>query len=251
MLGPGVDITRNPLNGRNFEYAGEDPYLAGRAAAALITGIQSQHVIAIVKHYALNDQEASRMTDSSDASERTMQEIDLPRLRRRGQGRGRLGHVLLQPHQRRVRVREPRDAARRARSPVRLHRVRHVQLGRQPFDRCVSERRHGHGDAGGHQHQPRVLRAGPAGRGPERAGLDVHAERDGLPDPLHHVPDRAVRPRPGRGRAGCGDAGDRRRQPGDGDPDRRRGDGGARERRQRPASERPGQEDRGDRPGGE
>jgi beta-glucosidase len=78
MLGPGVDIARNPLNGRNFEYAGEDPYLAGQAAAAIIRGIQSQHVIATVKHYALNDQETNRNTDSSDASERTMQEIDLP-----------------------------------------------------------------------------------------------------------------------------------------------------------------------------
>jgi beta-glucosidase len=78
MLGPGVDIARNPLNGRAFEYAGEDPYLAGQAAAGMIQGIQSQHVIATVKHYALNDQEAARMTDSSDASERTIEEIDLP-----------------------------------------------------------------------------------------------------------------------------------------------------------------------------
>ncbi|HTX12450.1 MAG TPA: glycoside hydrolase family 3 C-terminal domain-containing protein [Solirubrobacteraceae bacterium] len=78
LLGPGVDIARNPLNGRNFEYMGEDPYLAGQSAAAVIEGIQSQHVIATVKHYALNDQETDRTTDSSDASERTMQEIDLP-----------------------------------------------------------------------------------------------------------------------------------------------------------------------------
>jgi len=78
LLGPGVDIARNPLNGRNFEYMGEDPYLAGQSAAAVIKGIQSQHVIATVKHYALNDQETDRTTDSSDASERTMQEIDLP-----------------------------------------------------------------------------------------------------------------------------------------------------------------------------
>jgi beta-glucosidase len=78
LLGPGVDIARNPLNGRNFEYMGEDPYLAGQSAAAVIEGIQSQHVIATVKHFALNDQETDRTTDSSDASERTMQEIDLP-----------------------------------------------------------------------------------------------------------------------------------------------------------------------------
>ena len=78
LLGPGVDIARNPLNGRNFEYMGEDPYLAGQSAAGVIRGIQSQHVIATVKHYALNDQETDRTTDSSDASERTMQEIYLP-----------------------------------------------------------------------------------------------------------------------------------------------------------------------------
>jgi beta-glucosidase len=78
LLGPGMDIARTPLNGRNFEYAGEDPYLAGRAVAAVIRGLQSEHVVATAKHYALNDQETNRNTDSSDASVRTMQEIDLP-----------------------------------------------------------------------------------------------------------------------------------------------------------------------------
>jgi beta-glucosidase len=78
QLAPGVDIARNPLNGRNFEYAGEDPYLAGQTAVAEIRGIQSQHVAATVKHFALNDQETNRMSDSSDADERTMQEIHLP-----------------------------------------------------------------------------------------------------------------------------------------------------------------------------
>ncbi|HEX3705089.1 MAG TPA: glycoside hydrolase family 3 C-terminal domain-containing protein [Mycobacteriales bacterium] len=78
QLAPGIDIARNPLAGRSFEYAGEDPYLAGQTGAAEIEGIQSQHVAATVKHYALNDQETDRMTDSSDASVRTMQEIDLP-----------------------------------------------------------------------------------------------------------------------------------------------------------------------------
>jgi beta-glucosidase len=78
QLAPGVDIARNPLNGRNFEYAGEDPYLAGQTGVAEIEGIQSEHVAATVKHYALNDQETNRMTDSSDVDERTMQEIHLP-----------------------------------------------------------------------------------------------------------------------------------------------------------------------------
>src|SRR3954452_7921811 len=78
QLAPGVDIARAPLNGRNFEYAGEDPYLSGQTGAAEIEGIQSQHVAATVKHYALNDQETNRMSDSSDADERTMEEIHLP-----------------------------------------------------------------------------------------------------------------------------------------------------------------------------
>ena len=78
QLAPGVDIARTPLNGRNFEYTGEDPYLAAQTGAAEIEGIQSQHVLATVKHYALNDQETNRMTDSSNVDERTMQEIHLP-----------------------------------------------------------------------------------------------------------------------------------------------------------------------------
>ena len=78
VFGPGVNVARNPLNGRGFEYAGEDPLLAGATAAALIRGIQSKHVIATVKHLALNDQETNRTTMSSDASERVQQELYLP-----------------------------------------------------------------------------------------------------------------------------------------------------------------------------
>src|SRR3954452_4430207 len=78
QLAPGVDIARSPLGGRNFEYAGEDPYLSGQTGVSEIEGIQSQHVAATVKHYALNDQETNRMSDSSDVDERTMEEIHLP-----------------------------------------------------------------------------------------------------------------------------------------------------------------------------
>ena len=78
VLAPGADILRTPLNGRQWEYAGEDPYLTGQTVAAEVTGLQSQHVLATVKHYALNDQEADRMTASSDADDRTIHEIDLP-----------------------------------------------------------------------------------------------------------------------------------------------------------------------------
>jgi beta-glucosidase len=77
-LAPGVDIGRVPMNGRTFEYYGEDPFLSGRTAASVIRGAQSEHVIATVKHYAANDQETNRMTVSADVDERTLEEISLP-----------------------------------------------------------------------------------------------------------------------------------------------------------------------------
>ena len=78
MLAPGINIARTPLNGRNFEYAGEDPFLSGQVGAAIVNGIQSQNIIATVKHFAVNSQEANRMTVSSNVDERTLQEIYLP-----------------------------------------------------------------------------------------------------------------------------------------------------------------------------
>ncbi len=79
ILGPGMNIYRAPMNGRNFEYFGEDPYLASRMAVATIEGIQGfQHVIATAKHFAGNNSEFARMTLSSDIDERTLREIYLP-----------------------------------------------------------------------------------------------------------------------------------------------------------------------------
>ncbi|HXN47351.1 MAG TPA: glycoside hydrolase family 3 C-terminal domain-containing protein [Bryobacteraceae bacterium] len=78
LLAPGVNIYRAPMNGRNFEYFGEDPYLASRMAVAYIEGVQSQSVIATVKHYIGNNSEWGRMRISSDIDERTMREIYLP-----------------------------------------------------------------------------------------------------------------------------------------------------------------------------
>ncbi len=78
LLGPGVNIFRAPMCGRNFEYFGEDPYLSGQTAAAYIRGVQSQGVIATVKHYAANNQEYDRHNVSSDMDERTLREIYLP-----------------------------------------------------------------------------------------------------------------------------------------------------------------------------
>jgi beta-glucosidase len=78
LLGPGVDIYRAPMNGRNFEYFGEDPFLAAHTAVSYIEGVQSQGVIATVKHFAANDEEYDRHNVSSDLDERTLREIDLP-----------------------------------------------------------------------------------------------------------------------------------------------------------------------------
>jgi beta-glucosidase len=78
VLGPGVNIKRSPLCGRNFEYLSEDPHLAGRMAAAIVDGLQSQQVGGCVKHFAANNQETDRMRVSADADERTLREIYLP-----------------------------------------------------------------------------------------------------------------------------------------------------------------------------
>ncbi len=76
-IGGGVDIMREPRNGRNFEYAGEDPILAGTLVGQLAMGVQSQHVMGDIKHYALNDQETGRNIVDIHMDQRTMRETDL------------------------------------------------------------------------------------------------------------------------------------------------------------------------------
>lgn len=78
LLGPGINMKRSPLCGRNFEYFSEDPYLTGELANSYITSIQDQGIAACVKHFAANNQETRRMSGSSEVDERTLHEIYLP-----------------------------------------------------------------------------------------------------------------------------------------------------------------------------
>lgn len=78
LLGPGFNIARTPLCGRNFEYMGEDPFLAGELAVPYIKGVQSNGVAACAKHYCLNNQEVNRHTVNVNVSDRALHEIYLP-----------------------------------------------------------------------------------------------------------------------------------------------------------------------------
>lgn len=78
LLGPGVNIYRTPLNGRNFEYMGEDPYLASKMVVPYVKGVQRCGVAACVKHFALNNQEINRHTTNVIVDDRTLYEIYLP-----------------------------------------------------------------------------------------------------------------------------------------------------------------------------
>ena len=77
MLSGGINLNREPRNGRNFEYAGEDPLLAGEMVGALIDGIQSNHIISTIKHYAVNDQESQRTTIDVSIAADAMRQSDL------------------------------------------------------------------------------------------------------------------------------------------------------------------------------
>lgn len=82
ILGPGINIKRSPLCGRNFEYYSEDPLLSGSLGAAHVQGLQAQGIGASVKHFAANNQETNRMRISSDVDDRTLREIYLPAFER-------------------------------------------------------------------------------------------------------------------------------------------------------------------------
>ena len=78
ILGPGINIIRSPLNGRNFEYQGEDPFLVSKMVVGYVKGVQDQGISACVKHYLANNQETRRFTINVEMSERALREIYLP-----------------------------------------------------------------------------------------------------------------------------------------------------------------------------
>src|SRR6201994_513571 len=82
LLGPGINLKRSQLGGRNFEYFSEDPLLAGELAAAWVSGLQSRDVGASLKHFAVNSQENDRMRVSADLDERTLRGMSLSAFRR-------------------------------------------------------------------------------------------------------------------------------------------------------------------------
>ena len=90
LLGPGVNIIRSPLCGRNFEYMSEDPYMNSVLAVAYIKGLQSRDVACSVKHFAVNNQETNRTTVDVECSERALREIYLPAFKAAVQERGAL-----------------------------------------------------------------------------------------------------------------------------------------------------------------
>lgn len=82
LLGPGVNMKRSPLCGRNFEYLSEDPYVAGVIGTGFVKGVQSKQVGTSLKHFAANKQEYRRMTISANVDERTLREIYFPAFER-------------------------------------------------------------------------------------------------------------------------------------------------------------------------
>ena len=146
---PGVNMARLPILGRNFEYFGEDPFLAGTMAVAETKAVQDKGLIAMPKHYAANEQETNRQVTNSVVDERTLHEIVPAAVRDGGQGwRRRLDHVRVQLRQRRALVRERVPAGGRAAGAVGFPGLRAVGLLRHEEHRPHVAKRHGPHDAG-------------------------------------------------------------------------------------------------------
>ena len=131
LLGPGVNLYRAPMNGRNFEYFGEDPWLAAQITVGYVEGVQSQGVAATIKHYIGNNSEFARSTSDSIIDERTLREIYLPAFESGGEaGARRRGDERVQHHQRRLHEREHVSRPQGAQGRLGIRRPVHVRLGR-------------------------------------------------------------------------------------------------------------------------
>ena len=159
-LGPTINIVRDPRWGRAFESVGEDPYLNGQLGAADIRGVQSAGTMAQVKHFAVYNQETNRNTPSDNAviSDQAMQEIYLPAFQA-AVGQGAASSVMCSYSyiNGTAACQNPYTLSTVLRRAVRVHRVRHLRLGRHPLHRRIRERRVGPG----HARQRRLLRPPP------------------------------------------------------------------------------------------
>ena len=179
VLGPGINIKRSPLCGRNFEYVSEDP-LPGRARRRRGSSrvCRARASGACVKHFAANNQETDRLRVNAEVDERTLREIYLPALRARRHHRPAVdGHVRLQQGQRHVRVPAPLAAHRGAARGVGLRRAGDVRLGRGRRPGARAGRRAGPGDAAA----PRRQRPGDRRRGRRRLAARGGARHRGRP----------------------------------------------------------------------
>ena len=192
VLGPMVNLVRDPRAGRNFESYGEDPRLLSDLGVAFIRGLQRRGVIADVKHFAANNQEKDRFTIDERIDERTLREIYLPQFEAAVR-RGHVGSVM-------TAYNKVNGAYMGANRPL----VRDTLIGDFGFKGFVLSDFFAGGDTVGSALAgqslalpgPALLRARPAARGAGRR--DPHAGdggRPGAPLPAHAVPLRGVRPR--------------------------------------------------------
>jgi beta-glucosidase len=131
LLAGGVNLTRDPRNGRTFEYLSEDPLLSGVLVGAAIRGIQSNHIISTIKHFALNGQETGRQVRGHpDRQGRRARKRPAGVPDRHRAGPARRDHVRLQPRERPARLRQRLAAQHRAQARLGLQGLRHVGLGR-------------------------------------------------------------------------------------------------------------------------
>ena len=164
-LGSGINMIREPRNGRTFEYKGEDPLLAGTLAGQELKAEKALHLITDVKHFAVNDQDSGRIVVNSIISKRAMRESDLLafQIALKDSGAGAV-MCFLQPHQWNVRMRK-RLHAGRTEEGFRIQRIRRIGLGRHAKYGEGSHGGSGHRDAG----QRLIWGASEEGRGERRS----------------------------------------------------------------------------------